>query len=1451
MAAGGHSAAGGRPSPAGSGFATSFETGQPQPTWSSTVETAPDGAAECSGVAQSSTAPAAAGVATTVDSGPPTAYTAKTGVGFTGLKALRYSGYQAAASRASCTDKIYGTSIRVDSRTQLSYEIFPQLMNDNLGAGIPDPSTYVSIDLAFSDGTYLSQRAPVDQNGYQLTAAGQGAAGDLYPNQWNQVVSDIGAVAAGKTISRILIAYDHQGAQGAFQGWIDDLNVTGNPPAHRVSHLADYVSTTRGTQSNGSYSRGSDVPATAMPHGFNFLAPVTDAGSRSWIYNYSTDNNAENLPELQALAISHEPSTWINDREVFQMMPGAGTAGEAPDMTRTGRALAFSHRGEVARPYYYGVTFEGGIKAEMTPTDHAAVMRFTFTGKTSNLVFDNMNDNGSLVLDPSHDAISGYTNSAGVFGAPGSGPMYFYATFSQPVVASGMAATDGCANNTCGGKDVTGYAQFDTAKSKVVTMDIATSFISLDQAKHNLALEIGSHEGFSSVEAKALAAWDKALGVISVKDATYDQSVSLYSDLYRVNLYPDEAYENAGTNARPDYEYASPTAPAAGQNTATHTGLAIKPGYMYVNMGFWDTYRSEWPLDALLYPTLTGHIIQGFLNQYRDGGWLNRWSAPGYVGATPGTTEDVAIADAYLDGVRDFNVPEAYQAIKKDSMVAPTGGAVGRQGLSDSQFIGYSPTDDGTTSADWSLENATSDAGIAALATALARNPGETSARRAGFQADAGFFAAKANNYVNSYNPVVGFFEGRAASGAWEQTAQQYDPRVWGNEFNEGDGWTYSLYVPQDTQGLADLYGGDTGLAKKLDEFFGTHETAQYGGSYGGPNAIHEMVEAATNDQGEWDLSDEPGFGIPYLYDYAGEPYKAQSIVRTALARDFTGSEIGQGYPGDEDNGAMSSWYVFSALGIYPYQVGGTSAGGTAYAIGSPLYREATIHLENGHAINIEARDNSTSNVYVQGLTLDRRPVTTTDVSNAQLSRGADLTFSMGPRPSAWGTRSSAVPGSPTSPHSGMTMLRDVTGPGTGTATGSGGTDVTKLFDNTSATQVTFDSATPAVGYRLPAATRVSYYTLTSGSVPGDPSGWRLQGSNDGSAWTTLDQRSGQAFAGRQETNDYRIAHPGAFSDYRLEVTANSGTSTTTVSEMQLLTGQQLTALPFTEPEQAGATGGITVSPGGTTQVTVGAQNITSTPERITATTAAGTGVTVTRPAAFTAPADGKGTTTMSVTVPKTAGTYPVTVNLTANGAVLPPVTLTYLVITPGDLAPFYDNVGLTDDTNQTAGNIDGDGNSYSAQALAALGITPGSAVSADGVNFAWPDVPAGQKDNIIAQGQTIPLIGQAGATRLGFLGSATYGPSQGTVTVSYTDGSTQQATLAFSDWTLAGGLLSGDSVAAQTAYRNTASGTSQNSATDLFATVIGLESGKTVASVTLPSQANQGQLHIFAITTG
>jgi predicted alpha-1,2-mannosidase len=1089
------------------------------------------------------------GMTTTVGSGPASGPNVRADTGFTGVKALEYAGTHTKSGAVHAWNKLYDVHIPVARNTELSYDIFPELT----GADLKYPSTYASVDLHFTDGTYLSRlpQPAQDGNGVALAPQAQGASKILYASQWNAVASTVGEVAAGKTIDRVLLGYDDPagstaaGATTQFRGWIDDLTIGAAPQPNRSASYAEHVDTRRGTNSSGSFSRGNNLPLTAVPNGFNFYTPVTDAGSDGWEYSYAGQNNADNLPALQALGISHEPSPWMGDRDMFQVMP-SGASG-TPDFDRSKRALTFTHADEVAQPQYYGVRFTNGMKAEIAPADHSAVFRFTFTGDNGDLLFDNVDDNGGLTLDPATGGLDGWSEHRSGSSA-GATRMYVHAEFDQAPTAAVKVTGQGRDN-------VTGYASFDTSAHRTVTMRVATSFISADQAKKNLALEIPAGRSFDDVKRAAEHQWNAKLGKVEVQGATDDQLTTLYSNLYRMNLYPNSAYENTGTAGHPVYRYASAFTPGAA-STPTQTGAQVVDGKVYVNNGFWDTYRSEWPAYSLLESNTAGELANGFVQQYKDGGWTARWSSPGYSDSMTGTSADVSFADAFAKGVAGFDAKAAYDAAVKNATVVPTSSGVGRKGLRTSVFTGYTSTaTDGSVS--WSLDGYINDYGIGTMAAKLAEDPEATAAERSRYQEESAYFLARAQNYVNLFNKNVGYFEGRKPDGTWRVTDSAFDPQQWGHEYTETNAYNYGFTVPQDPAGLASLYGGQKGLEAKLDTFFATQETANGdAGGYGG--TIHEMLEARDVRMGELGMSNQPSFGIPYMYDYAGAPAKTQAAVREIQQRLFTGSSIGQGYPGDEDNGATSTWQIFSALGFYPLQTGSDD-----YVIGSPLFTKATVHLDNGKDIVVNAPNNSRSNVYVQALKVNGKSWDKVYLTQAQLSAGAVLDFTMGSAPSAWGTGKNAVPASLTPAGGTPNPLTDTTGPGLGTASAADGTDVTGLFDNTSATQVSLPGTSPVIGYAYagagaqpPAGHKAAFYTLTSGGTAAaqDPKSWQLQGSADGVHWTTVDTRTGQAFTDRLQTRPFEIAHPGAYTSYRLMVTANNGdASATTLSEVEIL----------------------------------------------------------------------------------------------------------------------------------------------------------------------------------------------------------------------------------------------------------------------------------------------------------
>ena len=1033
-----------------------------------------------------------------IDRGPSGSPTAKSGAGFTGKRALRYAGRHTADGRAYSYNKVFDVNVAVGRDTRLSYRIFPSMADGDRDYD----ATNVSVDLAFTDGTYLSDLNATDQHGFALSPQGQGAAKVLYVNQWNNVASRIGSVAAGKTVDRILVAYDSPKGPAKFRGWLDDVTIERAAPEKPKAHLSDYALTTRGTNSSGGFSRGNNFPATAVPHGFNFWTPVTNASSLSWLYDYARANNADNLPTVQAFSASHEPSPWMGDRQTFQVMPSAASG--TPDTGREARELAFRHENETARPYYYGVRFENGLKAEMTPTDHAAALRFTYPGDDASVLFDNVTDQAGLTLDKENGIVTGYSDvKSGL--STGATRLFVYGVFDKPV-------SDGSAGG------VKGYLRFDAGADRTVTLRLSTSLISLDQAKDNLRQEIPDGTSFEKVKSRAQQQWDRILGKVEVEGATPDQLTTLYSSLYRLYTYPNSGFEKVGSK----FQYASPFSPMPGPDTPTHTGAKIVDGKVYVNNGFWDTYRTTWPAYSLLTPGQAGEMVDGFVQQYKDGGWTSRWSSPGYADLMTGTSSDVAFADAYVKGV-DFDAKSAYDAAVKNATVVPPSSGVGRKGMATSPFLGYTSSDthEGLS---WALEGYLNDYGIARMGQALYKKTGEKR-----YQEESEYFLNRARDYVNLFDSKAGFFQGRDAKGDWRVKSSAYDPRVWGYDYTETNGWGYAFTAPQDSRGLANLYGGRGGLADKLDEYFATPETASpdFVGSYGG--VIHEMTEARDVRMGMYGHSNQVAHHVNYMYDAAGQPWKAQRNVREVLSRLYTGSEIGQGYHGDEDNGEQSAWFLFSALGFYPLVMGSGE-----YAVGSPLFTKATVHLENGRDLVVRASKNSTKNVYVQGLKVNGRSWTSTSLPHSLLAKGGVLDFDMGSKPSSWGTGKNAAPVS-------ITQDDKAPAPRADALKGEGA-----LFDNTSATDASVGSA---VDLPVSEPVKALQYTLTSSADHTKaPAGWTLQGSADGTTWKTLDKRSGQSFAWDRQTRAFSVRTPGSYQKYRLVVDGEA-----VVSEVELL----------------------------------------------------------------------------------------------------------------------------------------------------------------------------------------------------------------------------------------------------------------------------------------------------------
>lgn len=1066
------------------GFASSFEQGQPK-------------------LAQAT----ATGVSVQVGSGPAQPYAAKEGAGYSGKQALEYQG-TGGSVRLFEVDAVIGPD------TTLSWLVLPEIVGKDTVA-----STYVSLDAVLDDGTRVSALNARDHHGFALGAQAQGDSKSLYPQQWARKAVRLGEMAAlrGKRVKAIELQLAPPAGATA-KGWIDDVALAELSVADRTAP-SDWVLTTRGSQANSAFSRGNNFPATAVPHGFNFWTPATDASSLSWLYSWNEKNDASNQPRLQAFSLSHEPSPWMGDRQTFQVMPSTDSG--VPEADRAKRALAFSHDNETARPHRYGVRFDNGLAVALAPTDHAAVFEFAFPDKgDANLLFDNVDDRAGLTLDAGTQTLSGYTDVRSGL-STGATRMYVYATFDAPWQRSGMIQT---------GRP-TGYVKFADGTRKV-GMRIATSLISLEQAKHNLALEVQRGDTVDSVAARAQSQWDALLGRVAVEGASEDQRTTLYSNLYRLFLYPNSGSENVGTAAAPDWRYASQNS-WSDDNTdgsPTRSFAPIRDGQVYVNNGLWDTFRTAWPAYTLLSPDNAGGLIDGFLEQYRAGGWVARWSSPGYADLMVGTSSDVAFTDAWLKGIDGFDVPLAYEAALKNATVVPPDRHVGRKGMATSMYRGYADIDthEGMS---WTLEGALNDFGIAEMAKRLAKQGGDAKTRQR-YAEEAEYFSHRAADYANLFDRDVGFFQGKKADGQWRVPKGEYDARVWGHDYTESNGWTFAFTAAHDGNGLAALYGGRQALADKLDTFFATQETADpaFAGSYGG--TIHEMIEARDVRMGMYAHSNQPSHHIAWMYLYAGQPWKTQQRTREILSRLYLGSEIGQGYPGDEDNGEMSAWYVLASMGLYPLRMGSPD-----WVIGSPLFKQSSLTLPGGKQVTVRAQNNSAENIYVQSLKVNGKAWTKTWIPHAVLAQGATLDFVMGPKPSKWGSGPQDAPPSLTPAGQAPQPFADLIDTQAKVALHDG-RDATALRDDDGRTTLGLMGKSAGVDITLASAQQPTFYTLTNGERPMTGAAWTLEARSGNGGWQTLDTRSGEAFAWSLQLRPFRIAKPGRYDQYRLRFTA-------------------------------------------------------------------------------------------------------------------------------------------------------------------------------------------------------------------------------------------------------------------------------------------------------------------------
>ncbi|MBO2007819.1 GH92 family glycosyl hydrolase [Hymenobacter negativus] len=732
---------------------------------------------------------------------------------------------------------------------------------------------------------------------------------------------------------------------------------------------ADLVNPLMGTDSKPDLSNGNTYPAISRPWGMNCWMPQTGKMGNGWAYQYGAD-------KIRGFKQTHQPSPWMNDYGQFVLMPGTGKIKVGEDE----RASWFSHKAETARPYYYSVYLaDYDIVTEMAPTERAVRFRFTFPRTDSAYVLLDALDKGSYVkLLPAQNRIIGYTtrNRGGV---PANFKNYFVVEFDHPFTATHLFNDK---TLTATGTELTAdhagaVVSFRTGRGEQVQARVASSFISPEQAERNLQ-EIGADD-FETVKQKGRDAWNKALGRVEIGGGTEEQQRTFYSCLYRSLLFPRKFYELDAAGQAVHYS------PYNGQ---------VQPGFLYTDTGFWDTFRALFPLLNLLYPSVNAEIQAGLANAYREGGWLPEWGSPGYRNIMVGNNSASVVAEAYLKGGRGYDINTLYQALTHGANNAGPLEAVGRAGVSYYNKLGYVPYDVKINeSAARTLEYAYDDFAIAQLATALKRPKKEIA-----------LYTQRSQNYRKLFDKQTGLMRGRNQNGTFQTP---FNPFKWGDAFTEGNSWHYTWSVFHDVQGLMNLMGGPRPFLATLDSVFTlppTFDEAYYG------EVIHEIREMQIAHMGQYAHGNQPAQHIIYLYNYAAQPWKAQYWARETMNRLYRPTP--DGYCGDEDNGQTSAWYVFSALGFYP-----VCPASDQYVLGAPLFAKATLHLENGHDVVLNAPANSPANRYIGQLNMNGQPYGHNWLSHAALQQGATLDFDMVPAPATTrGTAAADAPFSASSP---------------------------------------------------------------------------------------------------------------------------------------------------------------------------------------------------------------------------------------------------------------------------------------------------------------------------------------------------------------------------------------------------------------------------------------------------
>lgn len=714
---------------------------------------------------------------------------------------------------------------------------------------------------------------------------------------------------------------------------------------------ASFVNPLVGSQSSFQLSAGNTYPAIAMPWGMNFWTPQTGKNGDGWQYVYTSH-------KIRGLKQTHQPSPWINDYGVFSLMPEVGQ----PVFDEEQRASWFSHMSEIVKPYYYKVYLaDYDIRAEMTPTERACMVRLTFPKTDSaSVVIDAFDDVSEVKVISEHNMVVGYStkNSGGV---PKNFRNYFIIKFDHPIAYALDSEGNVLPSATkCKRGCIVGFKT--SRRGEPVIARVASSFISSAQAQLNLKELESAGNSMENIMERGRNSWNEALGRIEVGDDNIDSKRTFYSCLYRCLLFPRMLWERDSDGNVIHY--------------SPYNGKVL-PGYMYTDTGFWDTFRALFPLLNMLYPDVNMRIQEALANVYRESGFLPEWQSPGHRDCMVGNNSASVVADAWLSGVKTKDAETLWEAVVHGTAaVHPSIGSTGRRGFEYYNKLGYVPYDVNINeNVARTLEYAYDDWCIYRLGKAMGKSKKALEP-----------YKKRAMNYRNVFDPTVKMMRGRLKNGQFQSP---FSPYKWGDAFTEGNSWHWTWCVFHDPNGLINLMGGRETFNRMMDSVFVVPPI--FDDSYYG-QVIHEIREMQVMDMGNYAHGNQPIQHMPYLYDWSGQPWKAQWHIRDIMDRLYNANP--DGYCGDEDNGQTSAWFVFSALGFYP-----VCPGSGEYAIGTPYFKHVVLHMPEGKTVTIDAPKCSEVNRYIDAMTVNGLSWNVNYLKLSDLKKGGKIVFNMSSQP--------------------------------------------------------------------------------------------------------------------------------------------------------------------------------------------------------------------------------------------------------------------------------------------------------------------------------------------------------------------------------------------------------------------------------------------------------------------